>query len=315
MAWNGSADKGEATSRRLNKTNSPLNKRQDAPLLPSLRDAFGGGYSSPIKKGLLAGLIVVIGGGLAAWFFMGGESGETADAGGRGATRPTAIAEVAPAIVTNAVVAEEAVAKVAEKPVPYWKLPTTNGLDEAQIRKWKFMHEPPPHYTNDVAFHRPPPEWAIFKHRSENELALLMTLEPGMTLVGTPIYGDAMRNDFLKSCEEPILAEEGDTEEQRQLKKEMNEIKIEIRDRMRNGEDFCDILRETREEMMRLGRVRQEIQNDLSAMLKDAKSEVDVDTCIEAANKLLEDKGLAPISVNPVIRRRFARQFQINEDK
>jgi len=255
-------------------------------------------------KALVAGLIVVIGGGLAAWMMMRGEKGETDE---MVKVKPSQIAEVEPQIVTNVV--EEVVAKVAEKPVPYWKLPTTNGLDDVQIRKWKFMHEPPPRYTNNAAFHRPPPAYAIFRHRSENELAMLMTMEPGSVLVGSPVYDDKMRQDFLKSCEEPILAEEGDTEEQRQLKKDMNELKIEIRERMRNGEDFCEILRETREEMVRLNQIKKEIQGDLAAMLKEVDNADDAAVCIEAANKLLESKGIAPLPDNPLVRKRLEMRF------
>ena len=196
-------------------------------------------------------------------------------------------------------------ALVQEKPreIEYWEKDTTNGLSEAQVRKWKVMHSKPPCYTNTLSRTEPPPEFAIFKHHSENQIALYLTLEPGTTLVGTPTFGRSFEEDFLQSCEEPILQEEDDTPEQAELRRQMKEVKIELRNRMRDGESLCQIMADTHEEMQRLGLARLEIENIVREQLNEGvASERDANDLLDAANKMLEERGCAPIKDNPLIR-------------
>ena len=151
---------------------------------------------------------------------------------------------------------------------------------------------------------RPRPAYAIFAHESENKIAALISIEPGTQLFGTQVYNERFKEDFMKSCEEPIIITEDDDEFTRQLKSTIIELKIELRDRMRAGEDICQIMADSRKELQRLGMVRREIEK----MLKDevrakATSDDDIDDYIKAANILLESKGIAPIKINPVLRR------------
>ena len=151
---------------------------------------------------------------------------------------------------------------------------------------------------------RPRPAYAIFAHESENKIAALISIEPGTQLFGTQVYNERFKEDFMKSCEEPIIITEDDDEFTRQLKSTIIELKIELRDRMRAGEDICQIMADSRKELQRLGMVRREIEK----MMKDevrakATSDDDIDDYIKAANILLESKGIAPIKINPVLRR------------
>ena len=142
---------------------------------------------------------------------------------------------------------------------------------------------------------------------------MFMTMVPGEGLVGSPDYDESFREEFLKSCETPIIIDEDDTEYEKQLKREMEELKIDLRQRMRNGEDICEIMTETREEMMRLGVVRQQIEGEMRNMLSDAESVEDFDDCIEAADRILEAQGIAPLRINPIVRRNMMRQLGIEE--
>lgn len=192
---------------------------------------------------------------------------------------------------------------------PYWKRDTTNGLSAAQIRKWKAEHRPPPGFTNDTSRTEAPPQYAIFDHVSENEIACLLTIEPGTTLVGEPFYGRHFTEDFMKSCETPIVVTEEDTPEQAELKRLMNETKIDLRQRMADGEDLGQILRETRQEYVRLAEYKQTLEHELNQLKKDdSLSMADIDDFVKAANKLLDAKGIAPIKMSPITRRMLMRR-------
>ena len=192
-----------------------------------------------------------------------------------------------------------------------WEYPVerTNELSATELRKWKVMHRPPPGYTNDTARTEAPPEYAIFDHHSENEIACLLTLTPGTTLVGTPTYGKRFTEDFLKSCETPIVITEDDTPEQAELKKLMIDTKIDLRQRMREGEDLGKILLDTREEFQRLASYKQMLQQELNEIKKDdSLSMEEIDDFVKAANKLLDEKGIAPIKLSPISRRAMMRR-------
>ncbi|MBQ4385310.1 MAG: hypothetical protein II823_05250 [Kiritimatiellae bacterium] len=263
-------------------------------------------------RGLLAAIIVIVGAVGAYLMFLapatGGGAREKVKA------KPTKIAEVAPDLsASNVAIVTEAVEPQKKRTPFYWEQPTTNGLNEAQLRKWRNMHLPAPSFTNTAMHARPPSEYEIFGTRAENEIAMFMTMVPGEGLVGSPDYDESFKDEFLKSCETPIIIYEDDTEYEKQLKREMEELKIDLRQRMRDGEDICEIMAETREEMMRLGVVRQQIESEMRDMLSESESADDFDDCIEAANRILESQGIAPLRINPIVRRNIMRQLEIEE--
>ena len=297
-----------AEAAQWNRPKKDANGGRGATALPNGKSAYANRRGRPFARGLLAALVVVIGGVLAFYFICGRQG-----AADPTAPRPTEkkrgkIAEVAPSIPKAKPKAEPV-----EKPKPLrkWEYPAsrTNELSDAELRKWKVMHRPPPGYTNDTSRTEAPPAYAIFKHRSENEIACLLTMRPGETLVGTPIYGKRFTDDFLKSCEEPIVVTEDDTPEQAELKQLMNETKIDLRARMAEGEDLGQILLETREEYQRLASYKQALQQEINELKKDdSLSMEDIDDFVEAANKMLDDKGIAPLKLSPITRRMLMRR-------
>ena len=268
-----------------------------------------GGVKSPsLIKGAIVGAVAVVIGIVCIFAFSGKSKKPVKDTG----TKPAKINDVTPAVAKQ----EEKVVKSAEgaRPLHYWELPTTNGLTETQIRKWKFMHEPAPSYTNRVMASRPRPKYAIFKTRPENEIAALISAKPGASMVGERRYTDKFKEEFLKSCEVPIVVSEDDDEYTANLKREMNQVKIELRQRMADGEDLGQILADTRKEIQRLAQVKKEVEAEMRKMIKEtAVTEEDVDTCIDAANKLLESKGVAPVRMNPLLRTALKRSIQENQ--
>lgn len=181
----------------------------------------GRGKMPRLRRGLLAGVIVVLGAGLAAWLLTNRE----ATSASLQKKKRGRIREVTPAAAPKC--KQEAVDK--PKKLHYWEQATTNGLSDWQIAKWRNSRLPPPAITNTAAANRPPPEYAIFGTRAENEIAALITMPPGTMVVGTPEYGEEFKQQFLKSCETPIIIEKDDSDYVRQLKKDMIDLKIECR--------------------------------------------------------------------------------------
>ena len=287
MAWNGSD--GAAKPQGKSKKSSPS-----------------------VWRGLLAAILIVAGAAGAFLLFLNHDA-KPQDKVNDG-DRSSRIAEVSPNLSAGNVAIDTENAEPQKKRVSfYWEQPTTNGLNEAQIRKWRNMHLPAPSFTNTAMHARPPSEYEIFDTKAENEIAMFMTMVPGEGLVGSPDYGESFRDEFLKSCETPIIIDEDDTEYEKQLKREMEELKIDLRQRMRNGEDICEIMAETREEMMRLGVVRQQIEGEMRELLSESASAEDFEDCIEAANRILEAQGIAPLRINPIVRRNMMRQLGIEE--
>ena len=220
------------------------------------------------------------------------------------------ISEVDPSVPSAPSAVEEA--KVEKpKPVPFWEQDSTNGFSEAMIRKWKVAHYPPPCYTNTSSLTESPPSYAVFDHPSENRIAAYLTIEPGQTMVGTPVFGEWFVNDFKKSCEEPIVIVPEDDDETKALKQLMIETKIDLMARIRNGGNLADILDETHREVQKLSAAKKEIEGLVHEQSMFAETEEELDDLIEAANKILEDKGIAPISANPIVRRNIRRRVML----
>lgn len=196
------------------------------------------------------------------------------------------------------------------KPKKYWQedvMPP--NLSEAQQRKWKHMHRPPPGYTNDTSRTEAPPEYAIFDHPCENTIAGYLTMTPGETLVGSPSFGKKFTEKFLESLKNPIVITQDDTPEQAELKRLMIDTKIDLKARYDEGEDIGKILENTHEEYQRLASLKMDIQQAFSEFKNnpDATME-DVDDFLKAANKLLEEKGVAPLTMSPIAKRMLMRR-------
>lgn len=143
-----------------------------------------------------------------------------------------------------------------------------------------------------------------FKNRAENEIYRLIKAEPGQQLFGARKYDERFEAEYKKSLETPIIIDKDDDEETIAAKNAMNEAKIEINERMRNGESLAEILDSTRSELKRLADLKRDLSKEvLSAVNNPELSERDVELYLEAANKMLAEKGVAPIKGGAMLRR------------
>ena len=269
-------------------------------------------YARPVIWALL-GIGVVIVAILFAKFFLK----DTTVRPIQESDRAKRIAEVSPSLAYNSPKATES----HEKALPKYKtkeeryFAETNGLNKMQIQRWKIDHMPPAGITNNTSQTEERPYYQIFDHSSENDIAGFLTMEPGETLVGTPSYERWFVKDFLKSLETPIIVTKDDTPEQAALKREMIEVKIDLKARHDAGEDIAAIMTATHDEYQRLA----EYKDTIWELLREARrnpdaTDQDIEDFITAANVQLESKGIAPIELGPVTRH-MLRLRRINTGK
>ena len=176
------------------------------------------------------------------------------------------------------------------------------------MAKWRFEHRQPAAWTNDSSKIEQP-EYATFDFQSEKEIICLLTVEPGDTLLGDGNYGPEFERDFLKSLTQPIIVTKDDTPEQAEWKKMMIETKIELKARMDAGESISEIMSSTRKEYQRLAEMKDFLADEIQSLRnKDGVTVQDIETCIDAANQMLESKGVSKLKITPVMRKMLMRK-------
>lgn len=168
------------------------------------------------------------------------------------------------------------------------------------------MHKVSGVITNSIA-NRPKGAYEIFEHHCENEIACYLTLKPGDTLVGPRRYTGKFKEQFLKSLETPIVINEDDTPEQVQLKEDVAAAKQELKEALDRGEDIEQIMIDTREELQSLMVYKMEMRRQFHELLKECETDEQVEELFDSCNKMLAEKGIAPLTFGPITRRNFLR--------
>ena len=286
MAWNGSSEKN---------TNGTL----------AAKRPVGGAKKSPsIMRGAFAALAVVALAAGAWWWLMARRAPEPS-----APERPKRPAK--------------APLPAAEKPTPLPKpkdyssldniqlrrLPEseTNNLTEAQVKYWRMFHPwPPPDKDQPKAKHG---KYHIFETRADNEIAFVLATEPGTMVIGNRSVGPDFENRFLKSLEKPIIVSKDDSEYEQNLKRAVIEAKLNLKDALDRGEDIGKIMDEARAELQKLARYRAQLGKEATVMLHRGEiGAADAEDVIKAVNKMLEEKGIAPIELNSMSR--LAMKYQ-----
>ena len=143
-----------------------------------------------------------------------------------------------------------------------------------------------------------------FKHPVENEIAALIIAQPGEPLVGEPDY-DALKRDFVNALIDKIEIDEEDSELDKELKQNVEDLKKDLAECVKNGEDIAEIFREARRELRMSADYKQNLNEVVLEQLYDPDiSDEDLATTMQAANKMLEDKGIEPMSEKRMLRAR-----------
>ena len=135
-----------------------------------------------------------------------------------------------------------------------------------------------------------------FKYAAEEHIAFFMETEPGAVIFGEIPYGPKFVEDFKASLKEPVAISPDDSEEVRQLKRAVQETKEELKTRMEAGEDVAQIMRDARKQLIELGGYKSALEEDLKKIARNGEfNEEEFGKFVNAANKMLEAKGLSPI--------------------
>lgn len=149
-------------------------------------------------------------------------------------------------------------------------------------------------------------KYAIFEHSTDNELAAILTLRPGQSLIGGPIRRGDYKAEFLKSIETPVVVHKDDPEDVQEVKRAVIDARLLIKEAIDRGEDPAEIIKEAYEEAQKLALYKDDIRREVMNMAKDGDyTDQEVDDLIEAANKMLESKGIEPMNLGPVMKARL----------
>lgn len=168
------------------------------------------------------------------------------------------------------------------------------------------IHKPTGVVTNRVAEYAKSP-YSIFDHRSDNEIAAVLMMCPGDTLVRTKRYANWFAKQFLKSIETPILISPDDEPWKAKLKREVIQAKIELKEAYDRGEDIEAIMAETRQQLQDLARYKQSLKKLFSENMKTCRTPQDVADLQEAVNRLLEGKGCAAMNFTALTKQHLMR--------
>ena len=165
---------------------------------------------------------------------------------------------------------------------------------------------PPPDKDQPKAKHG---KYHIFETRADNEIAFVLATEPGTMVIGNRSVGPDFESRFLKSLEKPIIVSKDDSEYEQNLKRAVIEAKLNLKDALDRGEDIGKIMDEARDELQKMARYRAQLEKEATVMLHRGEiGAADAEDVIKAVNKMLEEKGIAPIELNSMSR--LAMKYQ-----
>lgn len=278
-------------------TNNSWNRPNNTPQVIKPRDGVSW------KRGAIAAALIVCG-AIGAWFFL----------------RSAGEKPVDESVSTNRLIKAVTPAKapVAEKPKKKWPK-WMNVPDD-----WDKPYPPQAYWpdgrlkqysryvkvvTNDTAASQSVVE-RTFKNVAEQEIATLLVSEPGGLLVGEgPKYDKSFVKIFLRSLETPItIDEENDTPFQQDLKRAMIETKKDLKARYDAGEDIAKIMQDAYDEQKELSLYRQELEEQVDKIRIENKGQFtdkDVKDLIDAANKMLAERGCKELAATEIFEHRM----------
>lgn len=240
--------------------------------------------------------------GICIWLFSGGD-----EAPKREATKERGlIKEVTPAPArTNAVPVkkeltkeEKRLAEIADIEARYAGKEMPKGL----ATHLYYLKRPPKLHVG------PRNPYAFLRHPSERQIAVLVNIEPGEEMLEAPEFSSAFNQDFINAMLDKIEISKDDSDEVRRLKEDVAAAKKEIaRICKEEGRKPNEVLNEYAASLFELSRYA----GNLDAMVSEANNnpnmtDADVRDYVVAANKLREQKGLAPLKI-PSLRGRAKR--------
>ena len=255
----------------------------------------------------VAGAIVVLGAAVAAWWLWPDTSAPVAEDGDGTAGRR--IREVKPAAAPKA---EEA--KPKDPPGYYNGKKISNSNRPPWMSPYHRVVDYGPIHTNKPSEAATPLYKKVFEDETDQCIASILLVPPGQFMIGDGkgMYDDFDSN-FIESLKTPIIVLSTDPDEVKELKRAVNETKAALKMRYDAGESLQKIMEETHRELRELGLYKEEIEHQVDELCeKQMFTEQDVDDCIMAANKMLEERGSAPLTMSKFYRESLVLRAKAN---
>ena len=257
------------------------------------------GNSGKLRLAIGAALAIAIAGG--AWWWYGGRGATTLPEKAPAKPKeekpkvekppkPAAKAVPAPA-VTNA-----------PKPKTYKDMTREEKLKAIRdkygdnipdnLKPTVYYLENPPQQT----FHPARSKYHYLKRSSEREIASVLNIQPGKWMMRAVTFGDKFDKDLAAALGEKIEFEEGDSDEVKAVKQAVIDTKRDLAERIAQGETASEIMNVTVKELYTLGQYRRSLEEQVGKIRRNAEyTDDDVRDVVNAANKMLKDKGLPPL--------------------
>lgn len=142
-----------------------------------------------------------------------------------------------------------------------------------------------------------------FSNSADIELANLLMADPGDVMVGESegIY-DGFEKELREALREDIVFERDDTDFQRELKASVIELRQELAQRLKAGEDIVKLMEDTRNQLKELSLYRQELEDQVMNLTDEELTQRDYEDLVNAANEMLESRGAAPLELPTTLK-------------
>lgn len=240
-------------------------------------------FHFPIR-GVIAGAIVVIGAAIGAWLVLSSSEEMGQDTA---QTKTAQIKEVKPSQTLKQVVKVEVSEEGKEPPKPY---------EDEHGNLWIAPHRPycPPNTLTITYPDRDEPLERIFNRTCDIRIGQLLSVVPGDE-IEMQVFGKRFRDEFIASVADKIEILPDDDDYAKEIKRSVTEVRNEIIERAKAGEDPAKIMTEAWDELYRLGRFKSELRQQILDMSQKGECNPnDVATLVDATDQMLANKGLPP---------------------
>lgn len=226
--------------------------------------------------------------------------------------------------------AQDSVKAVPEKPkaiqrsVPkISKVPVTNKVEEVKKPEIPKREIPPPGTRRHITSWKKPPGYdqmspaqktlaqpigrvikrpgygkkRLFTEGSDIKIERLLRLKPGQMFLGTFKYDEKFVRDFIKSLDTPIVIDEKDSPEDKEMKQAVIDTRSDLKAAYDRGEDIAAIMTETEKQMRDMATYKMNLERMTAQQLREnpEMSSQDMADFIEAANTMLKERGMEPL--------------------
>ena len=137
----------------------------------------------------------------------------------------------------------------------------------------------------------------LFTEHSDIKIERLLRLKPGQMFLGTLKYDEKFVKDFIKSLDTPIVIDEKDSPEDKEMKQAMIDTRADLKAAYDRGEDIAAIMTETERQMREMATYRMDLERMASQQFRENPdmSAQDMADFVEAANTMLKERGMEPL--------------------